>query len=223
MEHKQTSNHSAAKSKKAAALNAFALSFAAFFGFVSIFAAIAGFSGGHWAFSIPLIGAVLANVGYISVAFVTALLAFALAIIGALATKNITDKDALSGSWYAVSKVFFFLAIVYIVTIIAIALYSILGAGQSSGVNHEYLWLNNFLPNLVTAVGATVVCIFAKQISAGNTALLRAFSAIAITIASLGLILVVIQTSVGLYSSDPSSYRPVNSGQYHDIWGDFFR
>jgi len=224
MEYNQKSNHSVAETKmkssgeKAAILNAFALSFAVFFGFASAFSAIAGLIKSDWTFNIPFMGAILSNVNYISIAFVTALLAVVFAIIGLITIKKATDKNALSRSWYCVSKVFLVLTIIYSVVLIAIALYSLLGVGRKSGVSHKDLWLNNFLPNLILAVGAGVVCCYAKAIAKGKTAVLRAFSAIAITIAAAGLILVVIQTCIGFYDSKSSNRSSRNNPLYQDIW-----
>jgi hypothetical protein len=208
--------------EKAAALNAFALSFAAFFGFLSIFAAIASFAKVDWTFTIPLIGIALANVSYISIAFITALLAVAFAIIGIMTLKKITDKNTLSRYWYRVSKIFLVLAIIYSVVFVAIALYSLMGLGRKSGVNHGTLWLDGALPNRMTAVGAGIVCCYAKSIAGGKTAILRTFSVIAITIASIGLIVAVVQTLTGFYSDKSSSRHPANNSQYYDIW-DLYR
>ena len=204
---------------KVAALNAFALSFAAFFGFISIFAAIAGFTNGDWMFGIPLIGLVLANVGFVSTVLITSLLAVIFAIIGLITVGKISDASSLTRAWGCVSKVFLTLTIVYVVSMVAMALYSLMGVGKKSGVSHEDLWLSNFLPNVITAVAAGALAFFAKQIESGKTMFLRILSFISIGVASVGFILVVIQTLVGFYAEKSSSSYP-DYEDYSDIYDD---
>ena len=215
MDTNQNTNHSVVQpmsmpkmkipSEKAASINAFALSFAAFFGFVAIFAAIASFTKGDWLFDIPLIGIVLANVGFMGASLITALLAVAFALIGLKTLKKVTDKKDLVKPWQCVAKVFLVLGVVYVVSMIAIALYSLLGVGDKSGVSQKNLWLSNFIPNLITAIAAIGIAFLAKQIAAGKTAILRTFSYIAIGVACVGFILVIVSTLVNFYSGKKSS------------------
>jgi len=192
-------------SEKAAAVNAFALSFAAFFGVTAIFAAIAGFTKGDWLFQIPLIGIVLANVGFISTAIITSMLSVAFALIGLSTLKQITDKKDLEKPWRCVAKVFLTLTVIYAISLIALAIYSLLGVGKKSGVSHKHLWLSNFLPNVITAATAFTIHWFAKQIAAGKAAILKTFSLLAIAIACIGFILVIVQCLVGFYGKGGSS------------------
>jgi MFS family permease len=202
-------------SEKAAILNAFTLSFAAFFGFLSIFAAIAGFTNGDWLFSIPVISSIFIN--FIPVVFITALLSLVFSILGILTLKKITDKKDLVKPWHCVAKIFLTLAVIYGVSLVAFALYSLLGVGKKSVVNHKSLWLNGFLPNLIAGIAAGIICWFAKQIAAGKIALLRTFSMITVMVASLSFILVIISTLVTFYPSNSS-----NGSQYDNIYNDFW-
>lgn len=204
-------------SDKATALNAFALSFAAFFGFMTIFAAIAGFTEGSWVFNVPLIGYALANVGFASVAFISALISVAFGIIGILTLKKITDRNSIVKPWNAVSKVFLTLTIIYGVSMLALAIYALMGVGKTSGVSQKGIWLFNFLPNFITGLGAFAIYFLAKQIAAGKTALLRIFSLISLIAAGLGFILIMIQTLVGFYGNKKSSSSSSSGYDYSDI------
>lgn len=200
---------------KAAGINAFAISFAVFFGAMAIFSAIAGFTKGDWTFNIPLIGAAFANVGLAS-ALITGLLAVVFAVIGLMTIGKITDKAALVKSWTMVSKVFFVLTCIYVVSMVGLALYSLFALGKK-GLDHGDLWLSSFLPNLITALVAGVMAYLAKMIAAGKTATLRMLSAVATGIASVGLILVIIQTLVGFYGGTSSSSSSGYGDYYQDI------
>jgi hypothetical protein len=198
---------------KAAAVNAFAVAFAAFFGFVAIFAAIAGFTSGDWSFGVPLLGIVVANVSVGALTLITAVLAAVFGVVGMMTLGKITDAKALAKSWQCVAKVFFVLAAIYVVTMVSLAIYSLLGAG-AKGLDQGALWLSSFLPNLITAVAAGVMGCIARQIANGKTAMLRMLSFAAVGIAGVALILVIIQTLVGFYGSKTSSGYGKDYGDY---------
>jgi len=203
--------------EKAAAVNAFALSFAAFFGFTAIFAAIASFTDGNWFFGIPLIGLVLSNVGAAS-ALVATLLAVACALVGMMTLKKITDKATLAKPWKRVAKVFLILAVIYGITLIGLALYSLMGVGGKSGVGHKNLWLSNFIPNLITGIAAGAIFFFAKKIESGKTEILRLFNLVSIAIAGIGFVMIVISTLVGFYAQKSYTYPSSGGNSYDWSW-----
>lgn len=205
---------------KVAGLNAFAVSFAMFFGVLTIFAAIAGFTSGNWVFGIPLIGAFFANVGAASVV-TTALLSVAFGIIALMTIGKITDAQSLSKSWNAVSKVFFVLMQIYAVSMIGIAIYSLLSLGKKT-VDQGDLWLSGFLPNFITAALAGTMAYVGKKIADGKTVLLRTLSMIAMGIAGVAFVLVIIQTLVSFYATKSSSSTDYRDYDYGDVL-DLFR
>ena len=198
---------------KVAGINAFAISFAVFFGAMTIFSAIAGFTKGDWSFGIPFMGAAFANVGLAST-LITGLLAVVFAVIGLVTIGKITDRESLTKSWNAISKVFFVLTCIYVMSMVGIALYSLFALGKK-GLDHGDLWLSSFLPNFITAVVAGVMAYMSKMIAGGKTAVLRALSIVAIGVASIGLVLVIVQTLVGFYGEKSSS-----SSSYEDYYQD---
>lgn len=201
---------------KAASINAFAISFAAFFGTLAIFQAIAGFID-KWSFGIPsVVNVLFANVGDAG-AVIMGLLAVAFGIVGLLTLGKITDATALSKSWGVVAKTFFVLATVYVVSMVGIMIYSLLSLGRK-GYNQGGLWLNSFLPNVITAGLAIGMALMAKKISDGKTAMLRVLSMIAMGAAGVGFILIVVQTLVGFYAQKgTSSSNGSSSGDYGEM------
>ncbi|MFV0485495.1 MAG: hypothetical protein ACK5MU_04715 [Candidatus Saccharimonadales bacterium] len=205
---------------KAAGINAFAISFAVFFGAMAIFAAIAGSTKGDWSFSIPLIGATFANVG-LAGTLITGLLAVIFAVIGLVTIGKITDKESLVKSWNAVSKVFFVLTCIYVMSMLGLALYSLFAIGKKN-FDHGDLWLSSFLPNFITALVAGVMAYIGKAIAGGKTAMLRVLSAVATGIASVGLIIVIVQTLVSFYGNTSSSSSSSSGYDYYQDILDYF-
>ena len=192
-----------------ARFNAFALSFAAFFGVMTIFSAISGLTQSEWSFRPPLIDILFANISSIPETFVMALLALAFGVIGLLTINKITDADALKKSWQCVAKVFCALGIVYLVCMVAIALYSLMGLGRKSGLDHEYLWLSNFIPNLIMALTAGGIFFVAKSIVEGKTVLLRLLAIVATAISAIGLALTLIQIFTNFYGESHTIYDDI--------------
>ena len=187
-------------SDKAAATSAFMLSLATFFGFLTIFAAIASFTDGDWFFGIPIVSIFFANTPLYLNELFTALASILFSIIGLKTLTQITSKNDLVKPWQCVAKIFMFLTAIYVIMLVAIALFSLMGVGKDSGVPHRTLWLNGFLPEFITTFAAAIVCYFAKQIAAGKTIILRNLSFFTVGIASIGFILTIISTLVTLYS-----------------------
>jgi hypothetical protein len=203
---------------RAATLNAFALSFAAFFGFMTIMAAIAGFTDGEWLFNIPLIGTVLANVSIVSTVLTTALMAVLFAVVGMLTVSKITNIEDVKKAWCGVARVFLVLALIYAATMVSIMIYSLLAIGSKSGVSQSNLWLVNFIPNLITMAAAGGMWLIARQIANGKTAMLKILSILGVVIAGVGLILVIVQTLVGFYSGPSVPSLPGGLDNLLDLW-----
>ena len=183
---------------------------------MAIFAAIAGFTDGEWSFNIPLLGVLFANTGVVPTMFIATLLAVAFSIIGVLSINKITDANALKKSWQCVAKVFCALGIIYAVSMLAVALYSLMGAGKKSGLSHEDLWLSCFLPNLIMALTAGGMFFLARAIANGKTALLRILGIVSVIVAGIGLVLVVIQTLVNFYGETKSN--SIYDYDWSDLW-----
>jgi hypothetical protein len=189
-----------------APLNAFSIVFAAFFGVVSVFGAIAAFTAAaktSWSFGIPLINTF--NTTSVSTLFVTAFVAAAFAVIGFITLKKITDAEALKKSYATASNVLTIVAVILTSITVATILYALLALGKSSGVSQGPLWLNSFLPVLIMTAMVIGAKILTKKVADGNTALLRVFGLIALGAGGLGFILVIVATLVGFYGSGSSS------------------
>ena len=206
-----------------ARFNAFALSFAAFFGVMSIFSAVAGMTDGSWSFSVPVIGILFSNISATAISIATAILAVLLGVLGIVTINKITDAVALKKSWECTAKIFCFISVFYLVSTLSVALYSLLGAG-SDYIDHEYLWLSCFLPNLIITLMAGGMFFFANAIAKGKTELLRILSIVATVIAGLGLILILTNTLLDLYGDSSNSIDDIFDSYYDDdgSWGGFF-
>ena len=190
-----------------AKLNAWSIALATFFGYATIFVAIAGFTK-KWNFSLPFFTRLLgSNVGMVSTALITAIVTLVLAIF-ALATMNkLTDKEVVKKSWRNIAIFFLAITAVYAIDIVAIIMSSILMIGVR-GVQGQ-LWLSNFLPTLILAGGSVGMFFIAKAISQGKASLIRAFAIVAVSLAGTALLLVIVQQLVAFYgkSSGYSAYR----------------
>ncbi|MBP5634169.1 hypothetical protein J6X09_00525 [Candidatus Saccharibacteria bacterium] len=210
-----------ADNKFIAAVNAITISLACFFGWMTIFAAIASFTKKGWGIDIPLVGWLFGNNfgsfgGSVDIVLLsTGLLTVLFAVAGLISARKITDVEAMKCSWKKVRNVFVFITIVEIFKMIALAIYALCGLGKAAGVQQGYLWLNGFLSNVLAGLGAAAVAAIAHMIAAGKTQVLSIMRFVALGIAGAALIITVIATFVGFYnkpglkssgSSSSSSY-----------------
>lgn len=203
-------------SKAMAHINAFTIALSIFFGGSAIFAAIAGFTKGEWDFSVPFIGSFLGGNTYPgSSLFMTAFLVLALAIIGMLTLRKVTSLDDMKAAWKKVAAIFAVITAIFLVEVVATAIYSLCGVGQKSGVSQKYLWLSSFLPILINGLIAFGVTFMAKQIAAGKAQVLRIASYIALGVAALAFILVIVYTFVDFYSK--KTYADYLGGDAADL------
>ena len=166
-------------SKVMAHINAFSIAFAIFLGLAAIFAAIAGFTKNAkmpWSFGVPFIGTFLGNNLYGgSALFVDAVFVLVFGVLSVITA-------------------------IFAVELVATAIYSLLGAGEKSGVAQGQLWLSSFLPIFILGLISAGVMYLAIQIANGKTQVLRAASYVAIAVAAIAFVLVLISTLVGFYS-----------------------
>jgi len=190
-----------------AKLNAWATAGATFFGWATIFVAIAGFTK-KWHFSMPLLSNFLsaANTGEVPSSLIMAIAALACSIFAIVTIGKITDADALKKTWRHIASVFLALTLIYVLDMVAIILYSLMSLGRKS-FSQGQLWLSSFLPTLILCVGSTAMYFVARAIVAGKTSLLRLLSIIAVAIASIAFVLVFIQQMVSFYGKSSTSGR----------------
>lgn len=215
--------------KRAAFVNAAAVTVAAYFGIVAIFGAIAGFTKGDWSFSMPAVITALfgnATISFLGVSvsvgpsalFLTAILALVGGLIGFFTLKKLTDATAVKRAWAIVAEIFGVVTGLLVIALVSIALWSLLGLGEKSGVDQGTLWLSVFLPTLIKTVIAGGLYVLAKKIVAGKLEVLRIFSMVATGIAIVAIIITVVQTLVAFYDKKPrSSY---NSDYDWSDWSD---
>jgi hypothetical protein len=203
--------------KKIAYFNAFALSFATFFGIALIFNAIAGFTKGKWSFGIPFSGIFLSwDISYVPNIVILAFIALAMSIFGLVTVNKITDADALKKAWCANAKVFMVLTTGYVVAAIATCVYSLMYIKDGAGPTQKALWLNGFIPTLVMGGVSFGIAAISKAIAGGKTALVRVMSYIALTVASIAFILMFVQQLVSIHGKKSSSSYDFDD--YSDLW-----
>lgn len=202
--------------KRAAYINAAAVTVATYFGIVAIFGAIAGFTKGDWMFSMPaIVTALFGNASFSflgmsvsvgpSALFITGMLAIVGGIIGFLTLKKLTDASAVKNAWRIVAEIFGVITGVLAIALVSIALWSLFGLGEKSGVDQGDLWLSVFLPTVIKTILAGTIYVLAGKIAAGKLEVLRIFSMVATGIAVIAIVMVIIQTLVGFYDKKTSN------------------
>jgi hypothetical protein len=213
--------------KKVAYYNAFATSFAIFFGVAVLFNAIGILittqaKKASWSFGIPL-SSIFASwdISYVPNVVLFAFLALALAIFGLLSINKITDAEALKKAWKCNSKVFFLLAGLYGVAALATCVYALMYIKKGAGPTQKSLWLNGFIPTLVMGGVSAFIGAISKSIANGKTALVRVMAYIAISIASVSFIMMFIEELVDIHSKKSSALDTIEN--YTDSIWDFLK
>ena len=131
----------------------------------------------------------------------------------------------MKGAWKNVRNAFVIIAGIEIVKMVAIAIYSLCGIGEKSGVDQGYLWLNDFLSNTLAAMAAVGIVFIAHFIAAGKTQVLSVMRFVALGIAAVGCVLIMVSTIVKFYNkktSAASSYSSASSALNSIDWGSLF-
>lgn len=197
--------------KKVAYFNTFALSFATFFGVALLFNSI-GCLIVHtskktlpmgWYFDIPFINNILSwdITSGLDGHVLLGVLVLVLAIAGLVTVNKITDADALKKSWCVSAKVFTAIALLFGISAITTAIYSLMIIKEGCGKAEGSLWLNGFLPTAIMGGTSFGIAAISKAIANGKTALVRVMSYIAISVASFAFILMFIDQMVQLHPS----------------------
>ncbi|MBP5633412.1 hypothetical protein J6X13_00550 [Candidatus Saccharibacteria bacterium] len=209
-----------------AGINAVSMALACFMGWMAIFAGIAHFTNKGWGVRIPFADLIFGtNVSNVSVAFIAGIAAVLFAVIALISAGKITDINAMKGAWKNVRNAFVVIAAIEIVKMVAIAIYSLCGIGEKSGVDQGYLWLNDFLSNTLAAMAAVGIVFIAHFIAAGKTQVLSVMRFVALGIAAVGCVLIMVSTIVKFYnkkSSAASSYSSASSALNSIDWGSLF-
>ncbi len=206
-----------ADNKLIAGINAASLSLATFTGFMAIFAGIAHFTTKGWFVEIPVLNIIFGtNLSNVAVAFIAGIASVLLAVLGLITAGKITDINAMKSAWKCTRNVFVAIAAIEVIKMISIAIYSLCGIGEKSGVQQGYLWLNDFLSNTLAALAATGIAFIAHFIAAGKTSVLSVMRFVALGIASVGCILVFVSTIVRFYNKNTgkSSSSSSSSSSY---------
>ena len=194
-----------ADNKLIAGINAASITLACFLGWMTMFAAIAGFTKKGWAVGVPIMGTILgANTYYLDTAFITGILTVIFAVIGLLTARKITDINAMKSSWKVARNAFIVIAGIEIVKMIGLAIYSLLGVGDKT-LPQGYLWLNGFLSNTLAAAAAVGLVFIADAIAKGKTQVLSVMRFVALGIASVACVLVFVSTLIGFYGKKSST------------------
>ena len=202
--------------KSLSAANAWAIALSLFFGYSAIFSAIAGFTK-KWIFSIPFFGRFMGTNVAVPTLFLTVLFAVTFGIFGLVTLGKVTDAEATKKSWNNISKLFLGFVFVYVIDMVAIAIYSLISIGRGKSFDQGALWLNSFLPTLISTVGAGAIWLIGKQIAAGKTAVLRVVSIVAAGVAVVAFILVFVQMLVKFYGKSNSYYDDYDDYDYSKV------
>lgn len=190
--------------------NAISFAAAAIFGGIGIFAAIANFTRGGWDFMPATIGSLIPGMG---TAFFMAFLGLICGLIAMFTLKKITDADLLKKSYATVGVVAGAATVAMIAYLVGIMIYAILAVG-AGGDAQAMLWLDCFLPALITGGLFLGLALIAKQIASGGIKILPTMTIVVLCVASAGALLTIISTLVGLYAKSGSydyDYDDVNN------------
>ena len=195
---------------KIAKLNAWCIALSVFFGWATIWTAIAGFAK-KWSIELPNITRlfVASDSPLGSTLLVTGALSVTAAIIALVTIRKITDAEALKKAWSCVAITFLIITGVYAVNIVIMMIYALMMIGSKS-INQGTLWSCCFVGLLLHGLGAATVWFLAHLIAKGNNKVLRILSFVAIGIASVALILAFIQCLVSTYSKKSSSLNDID-------------
>lgn len=215
-----------ANNKLIAGINAASTTLAIFFGWMMIFAGIASFTKDGWSVGVPLVdiflGTNFGNYGGSASIYLlaTGILAVLFAVIGLISARKITDIDAMKSSWKCARNAFAVIAGIEIVKMILIAIYGLAGVGvEKSGVQEGYLWLNGFLSNTLSALGAAAIAFVAHMIAQGKTQVLSIIRFVALGIAGVAIILATISTFVTFYSGCGKTDYKCLQKEYKEKYG----
>lgn len=207
-----------AGNKLIAGINAASITLATFMGWMTIFAGIAAFTKKGWTVAVPFANEIIgANMGWASVLFATGIMTVLFGVIGLITAGKITDINAMKSSWKYARNAFIVIAAIEVVKMVSIAIYSLCGIGEKSGVDQGYLWLNSFLSNTLAAGAAVGIAFIANAIAAGKTTVLSAMRFVALGIAAVGCVLVVVSTIVNFYSKKTPSYGSGSSSSSSSV------
>lgn len=190
--------------KVIATINAVSLTLACFLGWMTIFNAISSFTK-NWYVGIPFVGTIFgSNFGAYGgdaslTLFGTGIFTVVFAVIGLITAGKITDVEAMKRSWKCVRNFFVIVAAIEVIKMVSMAIYSLCGLGEKSGVVQGNLWLNGFLSNTLAAAGAVAVVFIANAIAAGKTQILSIMRFIALGVAGVAFVLVMVSTFVNFY------------------------
>ena len=139
--------------------------------------------------------------------FTLSLMAAAFGLIAMLTMKKITDSGLTKKAYGVASIVLVIQAILAAVATVAIIPFALFAAG--AGYVQKYLWLNKFLPYLVTTAVIVGLLFVIKKIYDGMIKLLPNLTYAILGVAGVALILSIVATCVGFYGE---------SSRYDDIY-----
>lgn len=197
--------------RKVAYWNAFAISFATFFGTALIFNAIASIitnqTKGEWYFGIPFSGLFTSwDITYgLPSSLILAAIALGLGIFSVVSVNKITDADALKKAWKCNAKIFGVLTGLYALSLCLTCLYSLMNIKKGAGDFQGQLWLSGFLPTLIMGGVSGFIFAMSVSIAKGKTALVRVMSFIAVSVAALAIALVFTERMIVIHSKKSAS------------------
>ena len=211
-----------ADNKLIAGINAASITLATFMGWMAIFAGIAAFTKKGWGVSIPFADFLLGvNMGYTTVAFGAGILCVVLAIIGLITAGKITDINAMKSSWKCARNFFVVVAAIEIIKMVTLAIYSLCGIGEKSGVQQGYLWLNGFLSNTLAALGAVGIAFVSHAIATGKTTALSVMRFVALGVAAVACVLVFVSTIVNFYNKKTTPSSSLEDSDWSSLYNLF--
>ncbi|MDR1032391.1 MAG: hypothetical protein LBL84_00045 [Candidatus Nomurabacteria bacterium] len=195
------------------ALNGVSLGLAALFSVVSVFGAIASFTSGKWIFGIPVLSQF--NISGAPTLFVASIAALVFALIAFITVRKITDAEKLKSVYSAWATVWAVVSVILVSVVVATIFYALFVIGDK-GVSQKTLWLSGFLPSLIVATVSVGLAFVYKAVASGKTAILNIINLVVISVAALGLLMVIISVFVNHYGSKSSGSSYSDYSRYLD-------
>jgi hypothetical protein len=133
--------------------------------------------------------------------FKAAIVAAALVLVASITAKKITEKENLKKGYSIAAAAMTVVAAIAAVSAVAIIPFALFAIGAGGSIQKD-LWLNNFVPTLISAVVAAATVIVFKKLRDGMPKLMQFVTYGVLGLAGVALILTIIGVFVGFYGKN---------------------
>lgn len=197
--------------RKIAIFNAFATSFAIFFGTILLFNIMTlifdAVTGARLQFSVPFMSIFVGwDVAYgLPSTLLFAGMALACGIFSVVSMSKNTNAEAIGKTWKYNLFIFAALTVLYVLSAILVCFYSFLTIGKGAGPFQLSLWLSGFLPTVVTGCIAAFIVMMSWSIVKGKTKFTNIMNIIAVSVSALAFLIIAIAMTIAFHSSSSSA------------------